>query len=58
VASAIRSAPIVLETQTGEVPEPSVSRYWCISKKVVSSINCSGNGDKGGLTDGRIIEGI
>ncbi len=26
-----RSTPMVDETQVGEVPEPSESRYWCIS---------------------------
>jgi hypothetical protein len=31
VASARRSAPIVELTQVAEVPEPSESRYWCIS---------------------------
>lgn len=33
VASARRSDPMVEETQVAEVPEPSESRYWCISKK-------------------------
>lgn len=32
VAAAKRSAPMVEETQVAEVPEPSESRYWCISK--------------------------
>lgn len=31
VASARRDAPIELETQVPLVPEPSESRYWCIS---------------------------
>lgn len=31
VAAWRRSAPMVEETQVGEVPEPSESRYWCIS---------------------------
>jgi hypothetical protein len=31
VAAARRSAPMVGETQTSDVPEPSLSRYWCIS---------------------------
>ena len=31
VAAWRRSAPIVDETQVSDVPEPSESRYWCIS---------------------------
>lgn len=31
VASASLEAPMSLETQVAEVPEPSESRYWCIS---------------------------
>lgn len=31
VASAKREDPMVLLTQVAEVPEPSESRYWCIS---------------------------
>ncbi len=31
VAAASLSAPIVDDTHVSEVPEPSESRYWCIS---------------------------
>jgi hypothetical protein len=31
VAALMRSEPMVEETQVAEVPEPSESRYWCIS---------------------------
>lgn len=40
VASARRSAPMVVETQVSEVPEPSESRYWCISMATLSLGSC------------------
>ena len=40
VAAARRSAPIVLDTQTSFVPEPSESRYWCISMAVLFKGSC------------------
>jgi hypothetical protein len=31
VAALMRSEPMVEDTQVADVPEPSESRYWCIS---------------------------
>ena len=36
VAAWMRSAPIVDDTHVGDVPEPSESRYWCISMAMLS----------------------
>lgn len=37
VASRSRSCPIVPDTHASDVPDPSLSRYWCISYTSLSS---------------------
>ena len=57
VASCRRSLPIVDETHVADVPEPSESRYWCISgarEAGVSGVQVV-TGEKAGLTYGDVV---